>query len=159
MKHIAIFLISTFAIADVYTIDGQYQVPSTPELQQYATFKMKYKVEKDEKGKLTYNYTLPQELTGREVKIELKQAETTKSGFTEFTGSNVIAASCFPTQTNVQCQIFYDKFHIDLGEVSSYVKKNFDSKEYSARMQQALMFRSDPGGSFRYSKKGTNLYR
>jgi hypothetical protein len=113
--------------SDWQRMNADYEVPAPAELSEFARFKINDLRVRDEGGVREFKYTLPRELTGREVEVS---GRTNADGETIFSGQEA-KLDC----VNAVCRVKYPGLELDRNEVEQFLKsKSIGAVELGKRL-------------------------
>ena len=113
--------------SDWQRMNADYEVPAPAELSEFARFKINDLRVREEDGVREFKYTLPRELTGREVEVS---GRTTADGETIFSGQEA-KLDC----VNAVCRVKYPSLELDRNEVEQFLtSKSIGGVELGKRL-------------------------
>lgn len=131
-------------------IRGTYQVPVREDLQQFANYPVKYKMDAYQQSPSEMTFPLPTALTGEPVMISMTK-EPDQSN--QWIGPQV-SGNCEQIDRSMKCMVKFNDLQIDPVKAEAAIRAQFKESEIAGRLQVALKFMSEPIGILTYKLRG-----
>lgn len=144
-------LIFSLSVVAGRPVRGTYEVPVSPELQQYSSFAVKFKSREYERNPVSITFPLPQELTGVQNFITMKKSDTDAN---QWSGKKV-QAHCSTQDRYFVCQMKFSNLETDLVQATDIIRQNNpDPIHAEAIMEVVKKFSSEGIGVLKYKLRG-----